>query len=42
MLRVDCLRSVYSELEECLVVTIMGAVATELQSLGHRFNFFYL
>jgi sulfopyruvate decarboxylase subunit beta len=42
MLRIDCLRSVYSELEECLVVTIMGAVATELQSLGHRFNFFYL
>jgi sulfopyruvate decarboxylase subunit beta len=42
MLRVDCLRSVYSELEECLVVTIMGAVASELQSLGHRFNFFYL
>jgi sulfopyruvate decarboxylase subunit beta len=42
MLRVDCLRSIYSELEECLVVTIMGAVATELQSLGHRSNFFYL
>jgi sulfopyruvate decarboxylase subunit beta len=42
MLRVDCLRSVYAELEECLVVTIMGAVATELHSLGHRPNFFYL
>jgi sulfopyruvate decarboxylase subunit beta len=42
MLRVDCLRSIHSELEECLVVTIMGAVATELQSLGHRSNFFYL
>ena len=42
MLRVDCLRSIYSELQECLVVTIMGAVATELQSLGHRSNFFYL
>lgn len=42
MLRVDCLRSVYSELKDCLVVTIMGAVATELQSLGHRPNFFYL
>jgi sulfopyruvate decarboxylase subunit beta len=42
MLRVDCLRSVYSELENCLVVTIMGAVAAELQSLGHRPNFFYL
>src|ERR1700730_15699374 len=42
MLRADCLRSIYSELEKCLVVTIMGAVAAELQSLGHRPNFFYL
>ncbi len=42
MLRIDCLRSVYPELENCLVVTIMGAVAAELQSLGHRPNFFYL
>src|SRR2546426_850989 len=42
MLRTDCLRSIYSELERCLVVTIMGAVAAELQSLGHRPNFFYL
>src|SRR5713226_3383793 len=42
MLRADCLRSIYSELEICLVVTIMGAVAAELQSLGHRPNFFYL
>jgi len=42
MLRTDCLRSIYSELEKCLVVTIMGAVATELQSLGHSPNFFYL
>jgi sulfopyruvate decarboxylase subunit beta len=42
MLRVDCLRSIYSELQNCLVVTIMGAVAAELQSLGHRPNFFYL
>ncbi len=25
-----------------VVVTIMGAVAAELQSLGHRPNFFYL
>jgi sulfopyruvate decarboxylase subunit beta len=33
---------VYAELEDCLVVTIMGAVAAELQSLGHRPNFFYL
>ena len=42
MLRIDCLRSIYSELEKSLVVTIMGAVAAELQSLGHRANFFYL
>jgi sulfopyruvate decarboxylase subunit beta len=42
MLRLDCLRSVYAELENCLVVTIMGAVAAELHSLGHRPNFFYL
>ncbi len=42
MLRVDCLRSIYAELEKSLVITIMGAVAAELQSLGHRPNFFYL
>jgi sulfopyruvate decarboxylase subunit beta len=42
MLRIDGLRSVYPELEGSLVVTIMGAVAAELQSLGHRPNFFYL
>jgi sulfopyruvate decarboxylase subunit beta len=42
MLRLDCLRAVYPELERCLVVTIMGATAAELQSLGHRPNFFYL
>src|SRR5712691_9423070 len=42
MLRIDCLRSIYAELENCLVVTIMGAVSSELQSLGHLPNFFYL
>src|SRR5689334_22255005 len=42
MLRIDCLRSVYSQLEDALVVTIMGAVAAEMQSLGHRPNLFYL
>ncbi len=42
MLRLDCLRAVYPELENCLVVTIMGATAAELHSLGHRANFFYL
>ena len=42
MLRLDCLQAVYPKLEGCLVVTIMGAVAAELHSLGHRPNFFYL
>jgi len=42
MLRLECLRSIYSEINDCPVVTIMGAVAAELQSLGHRPNFFYL
>src|SRR5436309_8800897 len=42
MLRIDCLRSIYADLQNCVVVTIMGAVAAELQSLGHRPNFFYL
>jgi sulfopyruvate decarboxylase subunit beta len=40
--RVDCLRAIYDDLAECAVVTIMGAVAVELYSLGHRANFFYL
>ena len=42
MKRLDALRGVYSHLENRVVVTIMGAVAAELQSLGHRPNFFYL
>src|SRR5499433_4101008 len=42
MLRLDCIRSIYDRLDNCLVVTIMGAVAAELQSIGHRPNFFYL
>jgi sulfopyruvate decarboxylase subunit beta len=42
MLRLDALRAVYSRLEGRAVVTIMGAVAAELQSLGHKPNFFYL
>src|SRR6266849_3847147 len=42
MLRIDCLRAIYSDLEKSLVVTIMGALPAELQSLGHRTNFFYL
>lgn len=42
MLRIDALKAVYPGLERCVVVTIMGAVAAELQSIGHRPNFFYL
>jgi len=42
--RVDALRAVYGDLEAegRVVVTIMGAVAAELQGLGHRPGFFYL
>jgi sulfopyruvate decarboxylase subunit beta len=42
MLRADALRAIYPELEDQIVVTIMGAVAAELYTLGHRANFFYL
>lgn len=42
MQRIECLRAIHPRLQDCLVVTIMGAVPTELQSLGHRSNFFYL
>jgi sulfopyruvate decarboxylase subunit beta len=42
MLREDALKTIYPELEERIVVTIMGAVAAELYILGHRHNFFYL
>ena len=42
MTRIDAMRAVYDRLETCAVVTIMGAVAAELQSIGHRQNFFYL
>jgi len=42
MKRRDAMEAVYPELERCVVVTIMGAVAAELQSIGHRPNFFYL
>ena len=40
--RLDALQAVYARLENRIVVTIMGAVAAELQSIGHRPNFFYL
>jgi sulfopyruvate decarboxylase subunit beta len=38
----EALTAVYPQLEARVVVTIMGAVAAELQSIGHRPNFFYL
>lgn len=42
MKRRDAMEAVYGDLERCVVVTIMGAVAAELQLIGHRPNFFYL
>jgi sulfopyruvate decarboxylase subunit beta len=42
MRRLDALTAVYDRLADRVVVTIMGAVAAELQSIGHRPNFFYL
>jgi sulfopyruvate decarboxylase subunit beta len=42
MLRQDALQAIYPEIEQHIVVTIMGAVAVELYMLGHRHNFFYL
>jgi len=42
MKRRDAMEAVFPQLEQCVVVTIMGAVAAELQSIGHRPNFFYL
>lgn len=42
MKRSQCIEALYGELDEWLVVTIMGACAQELYDLGHRENFFYL
>src|ERR1700746_1091269 len=42
MTRLEALTAVYPRLHDRVVVTIMGAVAAELQSIGHRPNFFYL
>ncbi|HXF63891.1 MAG TPA: thiamine pyrophosphate-dependent enzyme [Caldilineaceae bacterium] len=42
MKRSQCIEALYPELQNCLVVTIMGACAQELYDLGHRENFFYL
>ena len=42
MERATCIEMIYPELEDKLVVTIMGACAQEPYNLGHRENFFYL
>src|SRR5690348_11326968 len=42
MLRYDALQAIYNDVQDKIVVTIMGAVAAELYTIGHRPNFFYL
>src|SRR4030095_2210284 len=42
MRRLEAMQAIYPQLEQHVVVTIMGAVAAELQSIGHRPNYFYL
>ncbi len=42
MKRTQCIEALYGELDQWLVVTIMGACAQELYDLGHCENFFYL
>lgn len=42
MKRVECLEAIYEELQNQIVVTIMGAAAQELYDLGHCEQFFYL
>ena len=42
MKRAECIAMLHPELDDKLVVTIMGACAQELYDLGHRENFFYL
>ena len=42
MKRGECIAMLHPELEDKVVVTIMGACAQELYDLGHRENFFYL
>jgi sulfopyruvate decarboxylase subunit beta len=39
--RSECIAMLHPELEDKVVVTIMGACAQELYDLGHRENFFY-
>jgi len=40
--RLEALGAIHGRLDDKIVVTIMGAVSAELQSIGHRPNFFYL
>ena len=42
MTRLEALGAIHGRLDDKIVVTIMGAVSAELQSIGHRPNFFYL
>ena len=42
MNRQKSIEAIYPELEDKIVVTIMGACAQELYDCGHRENFFYL
>jgi len=42
MKRAECIAMLHPELDDKLVVTIMGACAQELYDLGHKENFFYL
>jgi sulfopyruvate decarboxylase subunit beta len=42
MKRAKCIEAIYPELQDKLVVTIMGACAQELYDQGHCENFFYL
>lgn len=42
MERIDALRKIYSDLVDSAVVTAMGGVAGDLQTLGHRPGFFYM
>ncbi|MGH2541619.1 MAG: thiamine pyrophosphate-dependent enzyme [Ardenticatenaceae bacterium] len=42
MLRIEAIQAIYPRLKECIVVTIMGAVSAEVQSIGHQPGFFYL
>jgi len=42
MLRAEALGAIYPDIQDTIVVTIMGATAAELYMLGHKEHFFYL